>query len=492
MSNERDDGATEGTAPGPLDAERAVGAESPDHENRPTRRPRWAVGAVVAAVLVAGGGGAWWASAASGGGGDDGVRPLRMDAPVNGVAAAPSAPSDGGTDRYHLTGTLPKGPQKAAVYEASGTVTASDVQHLARLLGVPGGVRTEDGSWRAGAEAGADAPSLVVGKAAPGTWSYTSGGAPATGARTDGSGTSPVPAAKALAVAAPVLKGLGLSGAKVDASTAVGAIRTVSADPRVGGTATHGWTTSLQVGADGRIRDGFGRLADLEKGDTYPVVGAATALKELNSPTTVMHPGAVNGGVVPGGSGSVPGSGAGQSTEVRGASFGLALEYVAGVQTLVPAWLFETAPTGTAATSVVAQTAVDPRYITSGTTGDASGTPPTGTPSSPPPPNPGGPILPAPTGSSDGRTVHRVPVDSYTTSGRTLTLVYEGGQCDAYKASASASGDQVRVSVVATPKPKGTVCPMIIGQLHQTVTLAAPLGDRTVVDASNDRTLAGR
>lgn len=538
MTKERDDGASEdrtrGTQPA-VSAENAESPEPPEHAehpehpesgDRPTRKPRWAIAAVAAAVLVVGGGGAWWASAAggsSGGGGGSNAGapvPLRMDIPVNGAAPGASGPTDGGSDPYHLTGTLPQGPDKAAVYDASGAVSASDVQRLASLLGVSGAVRTENGSWRAGAEAGTAKPSLMVGKAAPGTWSYSSGGAPATAARSGGSGTSPVSAAKAEAVAAPVLKGLGLSGAKVDASTAVGPIRTVSVDPRVGGMPTHGWTTSLQIGADGRISNGFGRLSDLAKGDTYPVVSAATALKELNSSTTIMHPGAVNGGIVPcrvplrsakpgAGSGSsstdsgaatsspcVPSSGGGQSTQVRGATFGLALEYVAGVQTLVPAWLFETAPAGAADTSVVAQTAVDPRYITSGS-GSVPGTvTPTGPASPPPSLNPGGPMLPTspanPASPPSGRTVHRVPIDSYTTSGRTLTLAYEGGACDTYQASASASSGQVRVSVVATPKPKGTVCPMIIRSLTQKVTLAAPLGDRKVVDASNDRPLAGR
>ncbi|WP_435137531.1 hypothetical protein [Actinacidiphila sp. bgisy144] len=523
MSKERDDGATESTAPGPGDAEHTAdaqhpaeaehraehlveaahpvgagdmaAADHPDRGERPARKPRWAVAAVVAAVLVAGGGGAWWATAA-GGGGSTASTPLRIDGPV-GVA---SSTSDGGSGPYHLTGTLPKGPQKAAVYAPSGSVARADATRLAGLLGLSGGVRSENGSWRAGAAAGADAPSLVVSKAAPGTWSYSAGGTPTTGTRGGGSDASPVPAAKAKAVAAPVLKGLGLSGAKVDASTAVGAIRTVTADPVVGGAPTHGWTTSLQIGADGRIGNGFGRLSDLAKGDTYPVVSAATALKELNSSTTIMHPGAVNGGAVTrsgtagasgsaGTTGTLPGGGTEQRTEVRGATFGLALQYVAGVQTLVPAWLFTTAPEGATHTSVVAQTAVDPRYITSGV---PSSTPPSGATSPTPSVNPGGPILPTPTGptGSTGRTVHRVPVQSYTVSGRTLTLVYEGGGCDTYKASASESGDQVRVSVVATPK--SGVCPMFVTSLHQTVTLTAPLGSRTVVDASNGQSLSGR
>lgn len=517
---------------------------STENGEHPARRHRSAVVAVAAAVVLAGGGGAWWAAAANGGdGGNDRPAPLRLagqdrPAPATGGATAP----------YRLTGKLPGGPDRAPVYGTTGTVAASDVRHLASLLGVPGPVRAEHGSWRAGT---GDGPTLLVGKAAPATWSYSRGGTPATGARSDATsapGASPVSPAKAESVAAPVLKGLGLSGAKVDASVAVGAIRTVSADPRVGGLPTHGWTTSLEIGADGRTAVGYGRLSELAKGDTYPVVSAATALKELNA-APVTHPGGgpascpapnapqsttggVNGGADPNGTGSADGSssasGAGgasgkdgdvgspepavppcipdggtpQPTEVRGATFGLALEYVSGRQALVPAWLFATARPGAAHTSVVAQTAVDPSYTTPGPTGGATAVPPS-PPASPPSVNPGGPERPtspatpvspaSPASPPTGGTAHHVQVEGYTTAGRTLTLSYEGGLCDTYKASASESGGKVAVSIVATPKPKGTVCPMIIQTFTQKVTLAAPLGSRAVVDTSNGQPVhAGR
>lgn len=504
MSKERDDGVDEGGTHSARDTDHT---QHPESGERPTGRPRWAIAAVVAAVLVAGGGGAWWASATGGssgsaGSGDDAGPPLRMDGPA--PVAGSSSPTDGGGSAFHLTGSLPKGPQKAAVYAAAGAVSASDVQHLATLLGMSGAVRTEDGSWRVGAEAGASGPSLLVSKAAPGTWSYSADGTPATGARGGGAGTAPVSPAAAESAAAPLIKGLGLSGAKVDASVAAGSVRTVSVDPRIGGMPTHGWTMSLQIGADGRTSTGYGRLSDLAKGATYPVVSAATALKELNS-TPVMHPGEgvmscltpvpspslrTSQGVGPKDTAPpcVPGSGTRQPTEVRGAAFGLAMEYVAGVQTLVPAWLFETAQPGTARTSVVAETAVDPHYITSG----SGSVPPTTSTAPPPSVNPGGPIRPsAPASPPSGQTTRHVSVDSYTASGSTLTLAYEGGACDTYQASASASGSQVTVSVVATPKPKGTVCPMIIRTLTQKVTLAAPLGDRKVVDASTGQPVAG-
>jgi hypothetical protein len=348
------------------------------------------------------------------------------------------------------------------------------------------------------------------------TVSGTTGSAP-------GSDTAPpVSEAAAKAAAAPVLKGLGLSGAKVDASQTAGAVRTVNADPAVGGLPTHGWTTSLQVGADGSVSLGYGRLAELAKGDTYPVVAAATALKELNS-TPVMHPdyGVTSCRVptadpgtrstqvpsptttpsavptTPGQDKTLPHSvpcipDSGHTTQVRGAVFGLALQYVSGVQTLVPAWLFDTAPAGVTRTAVVAQTAVEPSYLQSpAPSGPATVPPATPSPgSSAPSVNPGGPALPA--NPPGGQSTRQVPVDSYQAKGSALVLTYTGGLCDTYKASASESGSQVRVSLIATPKPKGTMCPMIIKSLTQQVTLAHPLGTRHVVDTSDGQPVKGQ
>jgi hypothetical protein len=572
---ERHDAAESSGAPGPVGTH-----ERRDARERPARRPRLAIAAVAAAVLLAGGGGAWWATAANNDGGDGKASsgapaPLRLDGPgLSGtVTGGGPSPTDGTGAAYRLTGKLPKGPDEAAVYRASGSVAQADVRRLAALLGMSGAVTSDHDSWRVGGTTDGSGPSLLVSKSAPGTWSYTKYGPPSVGARPDGSTTTtrqpppspggalpkgpagttgsgttgsgttgsgttgsgttgaapgsdtapPVSEAAAKAAAAPLLKGLGLSGAKVDASQTVGAVRTVTADPEVGGLPTHGWTTSVQVGADGSVSLGYGRLDALAKGDTYPVVAAATALKELNS-TPVMHP---DYGVescqvptadpgtrstqvppptatvvppTPGQDRKLPHSlpcipGGGHSSDVRGAAFGLALQYVSGVQTLVPAWLFDTAPAGVTRTAVVAQTAVEPSYLQSPTPG-GPGTVPPATPlpgssaPSAPPVNPGGPALPA--NPPGGQSTRHVPVDAYQAKGSALVLSYSGGLCDTYKASAAESGSQVRVSLIATPKPKGTMCPMIIKSFTLRVPLAHPLGTRHVVDTSDGRPVKGQ
>ncbi|SDN69452.1 hypothetical protein [Actinacidiphila guanduensis] len=491
------------------DGEQQVREESEAQESgaqvRRGRRPRLAVAAVVAAVLVAGGGGAWWAAASGGGHTGDtaaAAPPLRLDGPLPGVPVTGGGPGPSGGGQYRLTGKLPTDhPDRAAVYRAPGGVPQSQVAHLAGLLGVRGQVQSEQGSWKVGGPGGG--PTLLVSKSAPGTWTFTRYGASLSGARPDtstssspssvpvapgdpgtssspgSSGAPPVSQAAAKAAAAPVLKGLGLSGAAVDASQTSGGMRTVSADPVVGGLPTHGWSTSFEVGSDGRISLGYGRLSPLVKGAQYPVVSAAAAFGELKA-TPVMHPDLCR--VEPGGASGCDHQGAPHPVDVRGAVFGLSLEYVSGAQTLVPAWLFDTAPAGTSRTSVLAQTAVDPSYVQ----------PPGGTTTAPPPSsvNPGGPMrVPVPAQPADPYAPHKVAVSGYQASGTTLKVSYMRGTCGTYKTSAVETAGQVRVSVVDTPKPKGTVCSMVLLSQTDTVRLAAPVGDRTVVDTSNGHTL---
>ena len=399
-----------------------------DRRERPARRSRLTVAAVATAVLLAGGGGAYWATASGGDGGDSKAsQPLRFDGPDAAAAAPGSSDPSAGGGTYQLTGTLPKGPKTAPVYRTAGGPDQAAVTRLARLLGLTAPVESVQGSWQVGGSADGGGPTLLVGKDAPGTWSYTRYGAPtaSSGAvssgtvssgssssgssstsRTDPSNTAssdttttqaagPVSVRKAQAVAAPVLAGLGLSGARIDAAQTVGALRTVTADPVVGGLPTHGWTTSLQIGADGALTMGYGRLSTLTAGDTYPVVDATVALKELNA-QPVMHPDLcavplpqpqvqTNQGAASGAGddkGGKPGSGATTAAppnlrdtrpcapvtphkvQVRGAIFGLSMEFVSGTQTLVPAWLFDTAQAGWRYGPGGRETAVDPSYIT--------------------------------------------------------------------------------------------------------------------------------
>jgi hypothetical protein len=578
VSTERDDDTTDPTT------ER-------DAPERPARRSRLLVTAVAAAVLLAGGGGAYWAATA-----DDGSRskagpaPLRLDgvpgedlpalgAPdgsgSTGGSGTSSGPADPGGGTYTLTGKLPKGPNSAAVYRGHGPVGAADVERLAKLLGMSGPAVAQGDSWRVGAADGAG-PTLLVTKAAPGTWSYSRYGAvgvspadpgdpayppqpvdpggprrmmpmkPQSGPGTDSGSTStsssasgtgsgagansssssaassapasddpagttstqapspapPVSEQRAKAAAAPVLAALGLSGARVGAAETVGAVRVVSADPVVGGLPTHGWSTDLDVASDGQITLGHGRLAALDKGDSYPVVSAARALKELNG--HVMHPdyGIANcpaqsaprpkpapTTTAPGQDKTLPHTlpcvpGNGHPMQVRGAEFGLALDYVSGAQALVPAWLFDVAQAGVSRTSVVAEPAVDPAYVQRDTPA------PSASPSSPASSSaePGGPSKPS--GPSAPRQ-HAVGLSTYHADGSALELTFYGGVCSTYSARAAESAGQVKVTVTATEK-QGRVCVMLAKKFTETVTLDKPLGGRTVVDTSDGRTLTAR
>ncbi|MEK8170402.1 hypothetical protein NKH77_14550 [Streptomyces sp. M19] len=76
---------------------------------------------------------------------------------------------------------------------------------------------------------------------------------------------------------------LGLDDAKLDAKETHGALRVVTAEPVLNDLDTHGWQTGLDVAADGRLVGGHGMLAPVEKGDSYPVIDAAEALKLLNA-----------------------------------------------------------------------------------------------------------------------------------------------------------------------------------------------------------------
>jgi hypothetical protein len=73
---------------------------------------------------------------------------------------------------------------------------------------------------------------------------------------------------------------------------------------------------------------------------------------------------------------------------------------------------------------------------------------------------------------------------SYRTAGRTLTLRFWGGLCDAYSLSAEETSSQVRLRVDTQAKSPGRMCPMVAKMMERQVTLDTPLGDRTVVNTA--------
>ncbi|MGW8887652.1 hypothetical protein [Streptomyces sp. NPDC055749] len=470
-----------------------MSTERPDNDVSGPRRRRspLAVASVAAAVLIAGGGGAYWAASAGGGGsaedsaaarGDRTPPLLSLDQPADSPSEpsrgiAPGEPPPGGDGIvYRASGELPEGPEKAAVHHSTGTVSAADVARLAQALGLEGAPRAEGTAWKVGTDNDGSGPVLRVNKQAPGTWTfarYAPGGPDqcasetVCASRADGDTrairTVPVSEKAAKAAAAPVLKALGQEKAALDASQLMGAVRVVNADPVIGGLPTYGWSTGIQVGADGEVVGGSGQLKGLEKGDTYPVIGAAEALKQLNATSKGGGTPDVGGCATPvpleGEQTAPPADCAvqGDTAEpfemtVNKAVFGLATQYMDGKQTLVPSWLFTVRPVADGPVSTVSQVAVDPAHLAE----------------------------PEPSPQAGDRRI-----TSYSADGRTLTVTFWGGVCSTYKASAEESPGQVRVSVTESQPESKKVCIMIAKELKRTVTLDEPIGDRKIVDAAS-------
>ncbi|WP_428955161.1 hypothetical protein [Streptomyces sp. cg35] len=466
-------------------------------QDRHRRRRTLAVASVAAAVLLAGGGGAYLAASrsgdgpASGPGGDGTPPPLALDGYAQGGSPgttngiAPGEPDPNGT-RYRAAGDLPDGPGEAPVYRAQGEVSAAEVAALGKALDVDGTPKLVDDAWRVGPAKDGSGPSLQVNRNAPGTWTYakyapsdgTKCGSPAKCADPVGSGSEKdaVSEAAAKKSAAPVLKALGQDDAKLDAGQLMGATRVVNADPEVGGLPTYGWSTGIQIGADGQVVGGSGQLKAPVKGDTYPTVGAKETIERLNS-TAAGDRGSVGGcasavpldGGSPGteqGAGCTPSSPrppASTTVAVTGATFGLAAHYVEGRQALVPSWLFRVKPAGDGAAFTVTHPAVEPKFLVAPGSSTAS-------PSAVPPVEP----------SASGKSTKDVRVNGYRADGRTLTLHFAGGVCASYAATADESGGRVTVRVTSAEK-KGTVCIQMAKFYTLPVTLDSPLGDRKVV-----------
>ncbi|WP_406009410.1 hypothetical protein OG440_27245 [Streptomyces sp. NBC_00637] len=453
----------------------------------PRRRSPVLIASVAAAVLLVGGGGAYLTSTAGGSGGSAGSGSpsgdgtpgalllddysVRTGTPESGTSGiAPGEPNPYGVT-YTADGTLPDGPGSAPVYWAKGEVTKDEVARLAKALGAEGTPVVDGEAWKVGAGNDGSGPVLRVNRQAPGMWTFTRF-APGTDNCTGGTdkcaGTSvtptgaPVSEAAAKKAAAPVLKAVGQDGAEVDASQVMGTQRVVNAEPVFGDLPSHGWTTGISVGAQGEVVGGNGQLEPPVKGDTYPLLSAREALDALNAAPGTDHRMGIGGCASPvplkdrlespcGSSTTAP---QGRTATVRDAVLGLAPHTSGGRQVLVPSWLFDVRAAGVEGGYTVTQPAVEPEYLRSATT-------PTPTPS-------------ASSGTRD------VKVNGYTVEGKALTVSFTGGVCGDYAATASESGDEVKVTVTETPWT-GRVCILIAKEYHRTVQLDASLGSRKVV-----------
>ncbi|MFE4373953.1 hypothetical protein ACFRMN_38130 [Streptomyces sp. NPDC056835] len=507
--------------------ESTAGADAAERPRR--RRSPLAVATVAAAVLIAGSGGAYFATSAFGDGTDGGSGGsgaaenggpplLTLDGTASGTGSgagagsgtgsgagpseppgiAPGEPDPSGVT-YRAKGSLPDGPATARVYRTNGEVASADVARLAEALGVPGTPRSDGTVWKVGTEKDGSGPLLRVAKQAPGTWTFdryrpsgsdnclkgkscpSTGGGPVGGV---GAGGEAVSEAAAKRAAAPVLKALGQDKAALDARQLLGAIRVVNADPVVGGLPTYGWSTGIQVGADGQVTGGTGQLTAPEQSDSYPVIGADEALKELNASGDITGRGRIGGCATPAPLDGPPAEGTSpeggkpsapclpksapepEPMVVEKAVFGLAMLSVDGRGALVPSWLFEVVPGGDAMPYTVTQPAVAPEFLAKPK--PAQSQPPRSRPSEEVP---------------GGRDERGKRVTSYSTKGRTLTLHFTGGVCSEYTASADESGTAVKVRLTELTEP-GTVCVAMAKFMTAKVTLDKPLGDRNVIEAT--------
>lgn len=479
------------------------------HDSPRHRRSPLVVASVAAAVLVAGGGGAYVATTGVGSGSDtaadvkseagrSGSAPLlSLDVPgsADGSAGsiAPGEPDPNGGDVvYRAAGDLPEGPEQAAVHRAAGSVTEAEVTRLAKALGVAGSPRAAGAAWKIGTDKDGAGPLLQVNKEAPGTWTFARYGSapgddclkgkdcPAGGSVAPDEPGPAVDEATAKKAAAPVLAAVGQDDAKLDARQLMGAVRVVNADPVVGGLPTYGWTTGIQVGADGQVVGGSGQLKKPVKSHSYPVISAEEAVKALNEAgkgssragiggcaTPVPHQDDMHEGEQPAAPcGPANGSSEPERLTIEKAVFGLAAQYVDGRQALVPSWLFHVKAKGQAEPFTVTHPAVEPAYLKTAEPPQKDVTP-----------------------TDPEEKVPSPPAISYSADGRTLKVTFWGGVCSDYEARATETPDEVRVRIVEPNPDPDRVCIAMAKELTESVTLDAPLDGRKVVDATTGKAL---
>jgi hypothetical protein len=455
--------------------------------------------------------------------GDEGPPPLAIGSALGIAGASLDADAEGsrssGPGGFTLDGPLPDGPASAVVLRYDDdTVDVAQVSALASALGLPGEptraahgwelsgagllrVR-DDGEWSF-SRVGLPCPAYAVDVSSPdggGGVSCASAepaqpGDPAVASDLDpvgDQGSTPPQDADALAAAQPVLAAAGVDGAPRVQTWPGSSTASVLVDPTVAGLATSGIRTTVDVDDDGVV-GALGRLGDPAEGPAYPILSAQETFDRLTAMPVplpaIACPESVEGQPNP-----CPTP---TPMSVTGAVLGLQLAFDAGDAVLVPAWLFDVAGSD----EPVAMVAVVDDYLTDPTGGDdptsgsgSSGSDPgsggaSDTPVAPPSdPGSGGGSAPDPGTAPEpvpGGEPLTAPVERAIVDGRTLTLIGWGGACADYTAVADESADAVKVQIVG----KSTIgpdqaCIEIAVELRLEVALAAPLGDRAVLDAT--------
>jgi hypothetical protein len=485
------------------------------------------------AGLLAGGVAAALALAACGtqvaGSGGDGSPPvLHIGSRAVPAAGADAATGKGGgtSSGYQLGGDLPDGPSSAptARFDTGGSL--DDVARLSAALGLTAKPVAHDYGWVVTDGDGV----LRVRKDGAGAWSFSraTGDCQAYGidvdhpasAAYDGvacasattPGTKPPAApssADALAAAAPVIAAAGVDASpKALGDNGIGA-RTVVADPSVAGLPTAGLRTSVDVSTDG-VTGAFGYLGDAAASDVYPLLSAQKVFDSLVAMPRAMPliacpepaPGDESAAPVPDVCASPYDP---KPISITGAVLGLSLAFDGDEPVLVPSWLFSVEGWDDPLVAV----AVDDAFLADPEpgTGTGGGSVPPGTGGEEPPPvdepgagssgepgsggveptDPGLSPEPVPSGPAQPG-VEQPAVDRAIVSGADIALIFWGGVCSEYAASAEETATTVTVSVVgrSTLGPD-QACIEIAKESKASITLAAPLGDRALIDAATGR-----
>ena len=445
-----------------------------------------------------------------------------------GWAAAPQADSSRSSKigapgvGFRLVGALPDGPDEARARTLDrGAASEDDVRALAKALGVKGEPVRDGRTWRvAGLSVSGDAgqawsmsrcgPDTAVASdsplGCPGTTSASSGSGSAGSGGSDGSAGSvgsvgtdstdpatvdPAPDAPppapdkpttvepALPVvspcpdnarcvnpdiavappplppqpeptldpevlrtaARPILAALGLAKAAIGVES-YGSQGSVTADPVVDGLPTWGYQTRIEITADGSVLSASGYLGVPAAGASYPLISAKAAFEALSTLAQQQCDGCPE---------SVP-------AKVTGARLGLQLTALQGGDAiLLPAWLFavEDWP------MPLPQNAVVERYVE----------------------RPGEPS-PPPTGERQSFGFDA----AYPTDDTTTIIVQYGdsGSCPREQVThvAKESAESVVVLLEAATQPAEQACTSDYRQVLVPVELQAPLGTRTLLDAS--------
>ncbi|MCU1601702.1 MAG: Large rane protein [Frankiales bacterium] len=229
---------------------------------------------------------------------------------------------------------------------------------------------------------------------------------------------------------------------------------------KLDGRTVSGLTNGVTVGQDGKVNGGSGFLGTPAADDSYPVISAQDAYDELPA---LAHPDICQ--LPPdGSSGCVEPA----KTHITGAELGLSLQYTTdGGAVLVPSWLFATQH------GFVSAVAIEKQYRGGGDK-----------PVDPPATN-GTDVAPA----SAAREQVAVQAARAGATSKALVVTYEDGGCGHQNLTAQAKEDDktVYVDLEADPQAQGVACTTDSRPKDVTLDLQAPLGDRTVIDASTGK-----